>query len=68
MRLYVVRHGQSESNMQGKWGGHYNTPLTSKGSEQAKQLADELANINFEIIVSSSLIRARQTAEIITNI
>jgi Fructose-2,6-bisphosphatase len=65
MRLYVVRHGQSESNMQGKWGGHYNTPLTSKGLEQAKQLSDKLTDTNFEIIISSSLIRARQTAEII---
>ena len=65
MTLYVIRHGESESNVQGKWGGQYNTPLTSKGLEQAKQSADNLADINFEIIVSSSLIRVRQTAEII---
>lgn len=65
MILYIVRHGESESNWQGKWGGHYNTSLTPKGLEQAKQLTNELVNTSFEIIISSSLIRARQTVEII---
>lgn len=65
MILYVIRHGESESNLQGKYGGHYNTPLTPKGLNQAEQLIENLFGINFEIIISSSLIRARQTAEII---
>lgn len=68
MVLYVVRHGESETNLQGKWGGHYDTALTSKGLEQAKQLACKLLDIDYEIIVSSSLTRARQTAEIIQKI
>ena len=65
MVLYVVRHGESEFNLQGRYGGYYDTPLTSKGLGQAKQLAEILNEIHFEIIVTSTLSRARQTAEII---
>ena len=68
MILYVVRHGESESNLQGKYGGHYDTPLTPKGLGQAKQLAEKLNEINFEIMITSSLIRARQTAQIVNEV
>lgn len=68
MILYVVRHGESESNIQGRWGGRYNTPLTAKGLEQAKQLADKFTGISLDIIITSSLTRARQTAEAIREI
>lgn len=65
MTLYVIRHGESESNVMGKYGGQYDTPLTAKGLAQARQVAGKLAGMRFESIVSSSLRRARQTAEII---
>ena len=65
MTVYVVRHGESESNVQGKWGGRYNTALTPKGLEQAKLLTANLPDVHFEAIVASSLTRARQTAEVI---
>ena len=68
MILYVVRHGESEANLHGKYSGHYDTPLTPKGLEQAKQLTEKLSEINFKIIISSSLIRARQTAQNINNV
>ena len=65
MILYVVRHGESVTNMQKKYGGSIDTPLTEKGLEQARELTEKLAGMKFDIIVSSSLTRARQTAEII---
>ena len=65
MVLYVARHGQSESNLQGRWGGRYDTSLTEKGREQARELAGNLPAVDFAVIVASSLTRTRQTAEII---
>ena len=65
MNLYVVRHGESEYNVQGKWGGLQTTPLTAKGLEQAKLAATQLPDIDFEIIVASSMMRTRQTAQVI---
>ena len=68
MILYVVRHGESVFNTEGRYGGIIDTPLTPKGLEQAKQLAEKLNEIVFEVIITSSLTRARQTAEIIKEI
>ena len=68
MILYVVRHGESVFNIEGRYGGFIDTPLTLKGLGQAKQLAKKLNDINFEIIITSSLMRARQTAEIIKDV
>jgi probable phosphoglycerate mutase len=68
MILYVVRHGESVFNIEGRYGGIIDIPLTPKGLEQAKQLAEKLNEINFEIIITSSLMRARQTAEIINEV
>ena len=68
MILYVARHGESVFNIEGRYGGIIDIPLTPKGLEQAKQLVEKLNDINFEIIVTSSLMRARQTAEIIKEV
>jgi len=69
MILYVVRHGESVFNIEGRYGGIIDIPLTSKGIEQAKQLAEKLYKIKeFEFIITSSLMRARQTAEIIKEV
>lgn len=71
--IYVVRHGESESNANykhltdkdhKKWG-ELQSPLTQKGRQQAKQIAAKLSDIEFDSIFSSDLLRARQTAEII---
>jgi probable phosphoglycerate mutase len=66
MVLYVVRHGETDFNVQGRYCGSSDVPLNKKGLEQAKKLAEELTGINFEIIIASSLIRAKQTGEIIS--
>ena len=63
--IYVVRHGQSESNLNGEIAGHTNRPLTKQGEEQAKKQAEKLTQVKFDAIFSSDLLRAKRTAEII---
>ncbi len=64
-KIYIVRHGQTDWNIQKKTQGHTNTPLNKAGKIQAGELAKNLRGINFDKIFSSDLLRANQTAEII---
>ena len=66
MHLYVVRHGETEYNAQGRYAGSTDVPLNDTGIRQAVQLSQQLAGIPFDVIVSSPLWRARQTADIIS--
>jgi len=66
--IYLLRHGQTEWNVEGRYQGQLNSPLTSLGIEQAKQNALKLQkylNINEVKLFASPLGRARETAEII---
>ncbi len=63
--LYAVRHGETEWNLTEKQQGHLDSPLTANGIKQAELLADGLAKKNIDILFSSDLGRALQTAEII---
>ncbi len=62
-RLYLVRHGQSAGNAEGRFGGHSATPLSELGYHQAKITAQALAKEKIDVIYSSDLHRAVQTAE-----
>ncbi|MCJ7772533.1 MAG: phosphoglycerate mutase family protein [Desulfobacterales bacterium] len=66
--MYFARHGQSTWNAQDRWAGHDDPPLTDLGREQAKNACAQLAQYNFEGITSSSLLRARETASIISHV
>lgn len=63
--LYIVRHGESEYNAKGLLAGITDIPLTDTGREQARQAGTQLANLGITRIVSSPLVRAYETAEII---
>ena len=63
MRVYVIRHGESEANLSKQFTGWLDVSLTEKGKEQAKQAGARLQNIPFDKIYSSDLRRARETAE-----
>jgi 2,3-bisphosphoglycerate-dependent phosphoglycerate mutase len=63
--VYLIRHGETDSNVQGIIQGHENTPLNSKGIEQAKELQKKLKNVAFSAIFSSDLDRAYDTAKIV---
>ena len=67
MKLYFVRHGESEantlrviSNRESQYG------LTELGKQQAAMLADQLKAVSLTAIYSSPILRARETAEILS--
>ena len=62
-KLFLIRHGQSAGNAEGRFGGHSATPLSDLGCEQARLAAAALAKENINAIYSSDLLRAVQTAE-----
>lgn len=64
--FYIVRHGETVWNIEGRMQGHRDSPLTEEGISQAKKLGQELANIHFDHVLSSDLLRAKRTAELIT--
>ena len=64
-KLYFVRHGLSESNVQGRFSGRTDTPLTGEGRAQAKSTGRRAQKLKIDKIVSSPLSRAYDTAKII---
>ena len=62
-KLFLIRHGQSAGNAEGRFGGHSATPLSELGQEQARLTAKALAKESIGAIYSSDLLRAVQTAE-----
>ena len=62
-RLYLIRHGQSAGNAEGRFGGHSPSPLSELGLHQAELTAQSLAKEKISAIYSSDLVRAMQTAE-----
>ncbi len=62
-----LRHGESTGNAESRWQGQSDYPLTARGRAQAKALADRWKEegATFDLAVSSTLQRARETAEII---
>ncbi|AHM73307.1 adenosylcobalamin/alpha-ribazole phosphatase [Yersinia hibernica] len=65
MRLFLVRHGQTEANLRGVFCGLTDVALTPQGVAQAGDVAGWLADVAFGHGVSSQLLRARHTANIV---
>ena len=63
--LYLVRHGETESNRAGLALGRADVPLNERGMRQARCLGEALAGEPFAVIYTSPLARTRQTAEAI---
>ena len=63
MRIYVIRHGQSEANLKTAHAGWSQVPLTEKGIAQAQAVQPRLRELRFDKVIVSDLLRARQTAE-----
>jgi broad specificity phosphatase PhoE len=64
-KIYIIRHGETEWNIQKRLQGQKDSPLTKQGLEQAKERAKSLAQVPFEEVFSSDLVRAQRTAGII---
>lgn len=65
--IYIVRHGQTDWNLEGRYQGRIDIELNDVGLKQAHIIHDELKNIKFDKVFSSPLKRAYKTAEIICN-
>jgi len=63
--MVLLRHGQSIWNAENKFTGWTNVDLSKKGEEEANSAGEKLAEIKFDIIHTSELIRAQRTAEIV---
>ncbi len=65
MKIYLVRHGETDWNQAGLLQGQTDIALNVQGLEQAREAAERLKEVPFEIAFCSPLIRAKRTAETI---
>jgi broad specificity phosphatase PhoE len=63
MKIYLIRHGETTGDIEGRYGGTYDDHLTKNGRTQAQELAKQLRNKGIEIMLVSPRIRARETAK-----
>lgn len=65
--IYLIRHGQTDANVNNIWQGQSGDgPINAVGRTQAEQLAIYLSDKDIKNIYSSDLVRAKQTAEVIS--
>lgn len=62
-RVLLVRHGETDYNISGRWQGHLDVALNADGEYQAQCLAAYLKNVLLDAIYSSDLSRALATAQ-----
>jgi broad specificity phosphatase PhoE len=63
--VYLARHGRTAYNLEGRFQGQLPVPLDDTGRAQATELAERAAAHGFAVLWSSTLLRARETAEIV---
>lgn len=63
MKVWMIRHGESETNKFGLWTGWLDPQLTEKGREEAALVSKVVSGVSFDKIYSSDLLRAKSTAE-----
>ena len=66
-QLLLVRHGQSTFNLENRFTGNLDVPLTPLGEEEALLAGKKLVNFHFDIAYTSMLVRAWETLRIILN-
>lgn len=65
--IYIVRHGQTDWNLEGRYTGRKDIELNEEGIEQAQNINKELKGIRFDKVFSSPLKRTYKTAKIISD-
>ncbi len=63
--LVLVRHGQSQWNLENKFTGWVDVPLTEQGEQEARRAGKQLKGLHFDIAFTSDLQRAQKTLAII---
>lgn len=61
--IYLVRHGETVWNREGRFQGQTDVELSQRGQTQGDRVAERLSTENLDVIVASDLIRAKETAE-----
>ncbi len=64
-KLVLVRHGQSLWNLENRFTGWVDVPLTDQGRDEARRAATQLRDISFAVAYTSMLNRAQETLEIL---
>ncbi|MEG4074513.1 histidine phosphatase family protein [Microcoleus sp. Pol14C2] len=64
-RLLLVRHGETDWNKAGKFQGQIDVPLNDNGREQSRRAAEFLKDVKLDFAIGSSMLRPKETAEII---
>jgi len=64
-RITTIRHGQTAYNVERRYAGSIDVPLNEKGIEDAKNASIRLLDYEFDVVVTSGLKRAIQTAELL---
>ncbi|VFS68402.1 Alpha-ribazole phosphatase [Raoultella terrigena] len=65
MRLWLVRHGETQANAAGLYSGRAPTPLTERGEAQALRLGQRLQAVAFDRVLCSELERTQRTADLL---
>lgn len=65
LKFYLVRHGQTEFNVERRLQGRVDSPLTEKGIRDAMALGEHLSDVDFDLVLASPSKRAQRTAELI---
>lgn len=66
MNLYLVRHGETEYNAKGLYYGWTDCPINETGRKQAEALKPVFDGIHLDRVVTSTLLRTKETAELLT--
>ena len=65
-RLLLIRHAQTEWNIQRRFQGHGDSPITQEGQEQLQRLKSRLAGLEFDVVYSSDLRRTMETSQMLS--
>ena len=65
-RLLFIRHAQTEWNIQRRFQGHGDSPITEEGQEQLQRLKSRLAGLEFDVVYSSDLRRTMETSKMLS--
>jgi len=65
LRLYLIRHGETEWALSGRHTGCTDIPLTPNGEDEARELGNHLRDIRFAQVMTSPLQRAQQTCALV---
>lgn len=67
MYLYVIRHGQTDWNLEKKLLSITDIPLNNTGVEQCREAEKLVKNLNYDLVICSPKLRTKQTAEIVNS-